>query len=49
MNITWIKDFNMDISSTEIREKIAKGKLIRNELTPHVQDYIQKNNLYRYQ
>ena len=49
MNITWIKDFNMDISSTEIREKIAKGKLIKNELTPHVQDYIQENNLYRYQ
>mgnify|MGYP001474085835 CR=1 FL=1 len=49
MNITWIKDFNMDISSTEIRENIAKGKPIGNELIPQVQDYIQENNLYRYQ
>ena len=47
MNITWIKDFNVDISSTEIREKIAKGKHIGNELIPHVQDYNQVNNLYR--
>ena len=49
MNITWIKDFNVDISSTEIRENIAKGKPIGNELIPRVQDYIQGNNLYRYQ
>ena len=48
MNITWIKDFNVDISSTEIREKIAMGKHLGNELTPPVQDYIQENNLYEY-
>ncbi len=48
MNLTWIKDFKMDISSTEIREKIAKGKHIGNVLTQSVQDYIQENNLYGY-
>ena len=46
MNITWDEDFNMDISSTNIREKIATGKFIGNELTPPIYDYIQKNNLY---
>ena len=49
MNFTWIKDFNVDITSTEIREKIAKGKLTGNELPHLVQDYIQNNNLYGYQ
>ena len=48
MNLTWIKDFNVDISSTEIRKKIAKGKHIGNVLTQSVQDYIQENNLYGY-
>ena len=48
MDITWIEDFNMDISSTKIREKIAMGKHLGNELTPPVQDYIQENNLYGY-
>ena len=48
MNITWIKDFNVDISSTEIRKKIAKGKHIGNVLTQSVKDYIQENNLYGY-
>ena len=49
MNLTWIEDFNVNISSTAIRDKIAKGKQIGNELTPSVQDYIQENNLYGYQ
>ena len=48
MNLTWIEDFNVNISSTAIREKIAKGKHIGNELTHSVQDYIQENNLYGY-
>ncbi len=46
MNLTWIEDFNVNISSTEIREKIAKGKYIGNELNHSVQDYFQANNLY---
>ena len=46
MNITWIEDFNVDISSAKIRAIIAKGKLVGNELTNLVKDYIQINNLY---
>ena len=46
MNITWAEDFNVNISSTIIREKIENGKHIGNELTPPVYNYIQKNNLY---
>ena len=48
INLTWIEDFNVNISSTAIREKIAKGKPIGNELTQSVQDYIEENNLYGY-
>ena len=48
MNLTWIEDFNVYISSTEIREKIANGKYIANKLTQSVQDYIEENNLYGY-
>ena len=46
MNLTWIKDFKMDISSTEIREKIGRGDQLGNELPQPVRDYIQENNLY---
>jgi len=48
MNLTWIEDFNVEISSTEIREIITKGKHIGNKLTQSVLDYIQRNNLYGY-
>jgi nicotinate-nucleotide adenylyltransferase len=46
MNLTWIKDFKMDISSTEIREKIGRGDQLGNELPQPIWDYIQENNLY---
>ena len=46
MNLTWIKDFKMDISSTEIREKIGRGDQLGNELPQPVWNYIQENNLY---
>jgi nicotinate-nucleotide adenylyltransferase len=46
MNLNWIKDFKMDISSTEIREKIGRGDQLGNELPQSVWDYIQENNLY---
>ena len=49
MNFTWIEDFNVDISSMEIREKIAKGQNISNELSQPIRAYIQENNLYGYQ
>ena len=46
MNLTWIKDFKMDVSSTEIRLQIAIGDPIGSELPQPVWDYIQENNLY---
>ena len=47
MHLTWIEDFNMDISSAEIRKYIAAGELKENILTPSVKNYIFENNLYR--
>ena len=45
-----IKLFKMEpynISSTEIREKIANGEDVSNHLHPAVNDYIIKNQLYK--
>ena len=49
MNITWLKDFKVDISSSIIREKIAKGDSLKNDLSSSIQRYIQNNKLYDYQ
>ena len=46
MNITWLKDFKVDISSSIIREKISMGESFKYYLTSSIQSYIQKNNLY---
>ena len=46
MNITWIEDFNMDISSVEIRKDIAAGELNENVLSTTLTNYIFENNLY---
>ena len=46
MNLTWIKDFEMDISSTEIRGGIASGVQKGCELPPAVWNYINEHNLY---
>jgi nicotinate-nucleotide adenylyltransferase len=46
MNITWIEDFNMDISSVKIKKDISAGELKDNVLTPLVKNYIFKNNVY---
>ena len=46
MNIKWIEDFNMDISSVGIRKDIAVGEPKENVLTPSVKNYIFENNLY---
>ena len=48
MNITWIEDFQMNISSELIRKDIAKGKLNKDDLTPYIKNYIIKNKLYGY-
>ena len=49
MNLTWLKDFKVDISSSIIREKIAKGDSSDDDLPPSIQRYIQNNKLYDYQ
>ena len=41
-----ISDFQVDISSTSIRENISNGKPFHNDLTPEIYHYIQKNKLY---
>ena len=46
MNITWIKDFNMDISSEQIRKDIAKGRLNDQYVTASIKNYVCNNNLY---
>jgi len=48
MQISWLADFQVDISSTAIREKITDGHLSGNDLTPEVLEYIQSNHLYSY-
>ena len=48
MNITWIEDFQMNISSELIRKDIAEGKLNKDDLTPYIKNYIIKNKLYGY-
>jgi nicotinate-nucleotide adenylyltransferase len=37
----------IDISSTEIRDRIAAGEDVSNMVTPAVLDYIRRHNLYR--
>ena len=49
MNLTWLEDFEVDISSSKIREYIAKGNSFNNDLPLVIQQYIQENNLYGYQ
>ena len=46
MQINWLEDFHIDISSTAIREKITGGHFPSKDLTPEVLEYIQSNNLY---
>ena len=46
MNLTWIKDFEMDISSTEIRRKILGGVHKGHELPYAIWSYIKEQNLY---
>ncbi len=42
----WLSRPQIDVSSTEIRKKIAKGSFPNSDLTPEVVQYIEKHNLY---
>jgi len=42
----FLEDFSYDLSSTELRKKLAQGKAQDCDLPDGVKDYIQKNNLY---
>ena len=46
--ISYIRDFNIDISSTEIRRQLLKNNLhiIENTMNPILVEYIKENNLY---
>ena len=48
MQISFMKDFQMDVSSIAIRDKISEGSLPKNDLTPEILEYIQINHLYSY-
>ena len=47
MNFTWVKNFNMDISSEKIRSDIGLGKMNEDYFISSVRSYIIKNNLYK--
>ena len=49
MQINWIEDFQIDISSTRIREKLSAGSIPIEALTSEIADYIRENQLYGYQ
>lgn len=46
-DIITIHNRQFDVSSTEIRERIAEGKSIAHLVPPAVERYIRKNELYR--
>ena len=48
MQISWLADFHIKISSTAIRKKIIEGYIPSNDLTPEVLKYIESNHLYSY-
>ena len=45
-DITFLKAPTIDISSTEIRDKIKKGESVENLLSPSVYSYIKEHKLY---
>ena len=46
MQISWMEDFHVDISSTSIRKEIIEGHLPNKDVTPEVLEYILSNHLY---
>jgi nicotinate-nucleotide adenylyltransferase len=46
-SLIFLQETRLDISSTEIRELVAKGRSIRNLVPPQVADLIEHHGLYR--
>lgn len=46
-HIDWLEMPRMDISSTELRQRVVSGQAVQPWLSPKVADYIAKNRLYR--
>ena len=46
MQINWLENFNIDVSSTNIREQIIAGHMPTKDVTKEVLAYIQSNHLY---
>ena len=49
MQISWREDFQVDISSSVIQDKIDNGRIPTEDLTPEIIEFIQENKLYGYQ
>jgi nicotinate-nucleotide adenylyltransferase len=45
--LVFIHDTRFDISSTDIRNRVARGEPVNEHVSPPVIDYIEKHNLYR--
>ena len=48
INITWLKDFQINVSSSNIREKMFKRETSISDLPEDIILYIQENKLYGY-
>lgn len=46
-NVLWLDIPPVDISSSEIRERVARGLPVRDMVPPEVADYIEEHQLYR--
>lgn len=44
--LLFLEDFAYDLSSTELRNKLAKGTAVDSDLPDGVKEYIERNNLY---
>jgi nicotinate-nucleotide adenylyltransferase len=44
--LIFLKETQLDISSTQIRNRVAKGQSIRHLVSPAVADYIEEHGLY---